>query len=63
MMNILESLIEATTSHPSMRFLALIPIIGISMCFFGAIIFLPALLRVIVDRWRAGKNHQRSIGR
>jgi predicted RND superfamily exporter protein len=33
-----------------MRFLALVPIIGIGICFFGAIIFLPALLRIIVDR-------------
>ena len=38
------------SSHPSMRFLALVPIIGLTFCFFGAIIFLPALLRVIVDR-------------
>jgi len=38
------------SSHPSMRFLSLIPIIGLSLCFFGAIVFLPALLRIIVDR-------------
>jgi predicted RND superfamily exporter protein len=40
------------SSHPSLRFLALIPIIGISICFLGAIIFLPALMRVTVDRRR-----------
>lgn len=38
------------SGHPSMRFLALVPIIGIGICFFGAIIFLPALIRVTVDR-------------
>jgi predicted RND superfamily exporter protein len=38
------------SSHPSLRFLAIIPIIGISICFLGAIIFLPALMRVTVDR-------------
>ncbi|MQY55982.1 MAG: MMPL family transporter [Dehalococcoidia bacterium] len=38
------------SSHPSMRSLSLIPIIGLSLCFFGAIVFLPALLRIIVDR-------------
>lgn len=38
------------SSHPSMRFLSLIPIIGLSLCFLGAIVFLPALLRIIVDR-------------
>ena len=38
------------SNHPSMRFLALVPIIGIGICFLGAIIFLPALLRLIVDR-------------
>ncbi len=38
------------SSHPTLNSLALVPIIGIILCFFGAIIFLPALLRVTVDR-------------
>jgi len=44
------------SNHPSMRSTAYVPIIGISLCFFGAIIFLPALLRVIIDR--RGMNKQ-----
>ena len=46
------------SSHPTMRFVALVPIIGLSLCFFGAIIFLPALLRIIVDRWGAKKRER-----
>jgi len=42
------------SSHPTMRFLGKIPIIGLCICFFGAVIFLPALLRIIVDR---SENH------
>ena len=49
------------SSHPSLRFLAIIPIIGISICFLGAIIFLPALMRVTVDKWRLRNIHR--IGR
>lgn len=45
------------SSHPSMKFLALVPIIGISMCFFGAIIFLPALLRIFVDKRKDNKEN------
>ncbi len=47
------------SSHPSMRFLALVPIIGLSLCFFGAIIFLPALLRMIIDRWGLARGRKR----
>jgi len=42
-----------------MRFVVLIPIIGISMNFLGAIIFLPALLRITVDRWKPKENRKR----
>jgi predicted RND superfamily exporter protein len=38
------------SAHPSMRFLGRVPIIGISLCFVGAVLLLPALLRILVDR-------------
>jgi len=44
------------SSHPMLNSVALIPIIGIILCFFGAIIFLPALLGVIVDRGGMGSK-------
>lgn len=48
------------SGHPSLKFVSLIPIIGISLCFFGAIIFMPALLRIIVDRGLR-KNRKKDI--
>jgi predicted RND superfamily exporter protein len=35
--------------HPTMQFLGRIPIIGLSMCLIGALLFLPALLRTFID--------------
>ena len=44
------------SSHPSMRFLALVPIIGLIICFLGSVIFLPALIKVFADRKKSDKD-------
>jgi len=36
--------------HPAQKSLGLVPVVGISLCFFAAVIFLPALLRMLGDR-------------
>ncbi len=38
------------SNHPALNSIGLVPIIGLILCFLAAILFLPALLRVIVDR-------------
>jgi predicted RND superfamily exporter protein len=38
------------SSHPSLNAVALIPIIGLIICLFGAVLLMPALLKMIVDR-------------
>lgn len=38
------------SDHPALNSIALVPIIGIILCFLASILFLPALLKVIVDR-------------
>jgi len=38
--------------HPAQQSLGLVPVIGISLCFLAAVIFLPAVLRMLVDRRR-----------
>jgi len=36
--------------HPAQKSLGLVPVIGISLSFLAAVIFLPALIRVLIDR-------------
>ena len=48
------------SAHPTMKSLASIPIIGLIICFFGAIVFLPTLLRVIVDRRELKKEKEKN---
>lgn len=36
--------------HPAMRSLGRVPVLGLILCFLAAVIFLPALIRLILDR-------------
>ncbi len=48
--------------HPGIRALGQVPVLGLILCFLAAVLFLPALIALILDRRRMGKHENPKKG-